>query len=176
MRWNVKKKRIYILFAIFIICFDLKYTFNKIHHINIPYLSNYQQFLGVFYTNKEYFEKIVEDCKLYNNFRFQYTSELNESEQFSSFYDNKIVDDINCLVKSAKMTDFIKNDDFCIIYQYAPIVKSDINIGVRYNYSDNTWSYYYKHDYEHCRHKNKIVYCIYDFLYNKLCTSNSFYE
>lgn len=144
------------------------YEFRLINLSNEPYLSNRQQFQDVFYANIDRFYKLVESGKYYNEINFQYNSSLSDEQVYSFFGKEEFSEHMLFLIKNTGMTNFQKTDDdrYFLIYQYAPVIFSDIYIGAQYDYQKEDWTYYYHHDYSNCRHKNKILYRFYDLLFN----------
>ena len=165
-------KRIQVIICSVIIVIALiaffEYKFRLINFSNEPYLSNKKQFQNVFDANIEMFCKLVESGKYLNNLKFQYNSSLSDDQVYSLYGNGELSESILFLIKNAGMTNFQKTDNgrYFLIYQYAPEFYSDVYIGIRYDYQMDVWTYYYNHDYNNCKHKNKIIYRFYDLLFN----------
>ena len=162
------KKRLIVSFCFILsvaVAVFMRHEFEILHISQKPYLSNRQQFTGVFYTHFDDFEKVVKDLDGGENVQFQYNTNLGEEQIWSAFKDEQTSEDIVTIVRNSGMTNIQKNSHYCLIYQYAPISGSDIQIGVGYDYTKEKWEYYYKHEYDSCYH-NKFIYRIYDCLYN----------
>ena len=136
---------------------------------NRPYLSNREQLKGVFYTNLNRFEKVMKDIDFSKDILFQYNSNLGDEQIYSIFGQSELSENILFLIKNVGMTNFqkAKDDSHLLIYQYAPIISSDIYIGVEYDYTTEKWEYYYHHNYNSCRHNNRLIYRLYDCLFNQ---------
>ena len=70
------------------------------------------------------------------------------------------------MVLNVGITNIEKYGEYITLYQYEPIAFSDIKIGMKYSISDKAWTYYYDHNYDDCCHDHKVVYRVYDFLFN----------
>lgn len=165
-------KKLLSIILIFIIAWSvILYTGRKFEEIraeNAPYLANKEQFIEVFDENQETFYNLVKPLiDLDKDIIFQYNSACDDSQFLTEIGDTEVADTVKELVVNAQMTNIIKYNDWITVYQYEPIVFSDIEIGVKYYISSGEWFYYYKHDYDNCRHKNKICYKLYDLLFNR---------
>ena len=150
----------------------IRYEFKLINLNNEPYLSNRDQFQNVFNSNIDRFYELVENGKCCNEMNFQYNLNLGDEQIYSICENEEFAEDILFLVENAGMTNFQKTNDgrYFLIYQYAPVLFSDVCIGAKYDYQKENWTYYYQHDYNNCRHKNKIIYRLYDLIYNSKST------
>lgn len=143
------------------------YEFRLIPLRNEPYLSNRQQFQHVFLAYQDQFDQVAEIGKNCSEINFRYNASLGDEQVYSAFEKEDLAENVLFLIKNAGMTNFQKTDDryFCV-YQYAPVIFSDITIGAKYDYQKKTWIYVYHHDYSTCTHNNKLVYRVYDVLFN----------
>lgn len=141
-------------------------TFEMLCRENRPYLSNRQQFMGVFYTHFDKFNKFAKDVADCNDIVFQYR-DVEQTHIVLGY--GELSEDVFSLVSNAGMTDFQKNGTYCLVYQYAPVSGSDVCIGARYDYIKEKWEFYYSHQYSSCRHY-KFIYWIYDCLFNRKTT------
>ncbi|MBE7043381.1 MAG: hypothetical protein E7399_07825 [Ruminococcaceae bacterium] len=155
-------------FLFIVVMIYIRYEFEYINLSNEPYFSNRKQFQDVFTSNIDRFYELVENGKCCNGMNFQYNMSLGDDQVYSICGNKKFAENMLFLVKNTGMTNFRKtNDDrYFLIYQYAPVFFSDVCIGAKYDYQKENWTYYYQHDYNNCRHKNKIIYRLYDLIYN----------
>lgn len=145
------------------------YVFDTIEKENKPYFSNKEQFMGVFYSNYEVFEKMaITADKMEDGVNFQYNSNYESEQVTSKFGSGDFSDLVWVAVQYCGMTNFQKVDGSFLVYQYAPIIGSDMYIGAKYSYHTSEWEYYYYHDYAACKHVHKLIYRFYDFLFNKV--------
>ena len=151
-----------------IITISVEYGFGVIKQNNSPYLSTKEQLKVLFITNKDLFEEVVLlAAQEEQDILLQYNSSLGR-EQIDKLLNKKELSDVIWnLISYCGMTNFQKDHNFFLIYQYAPIPESDIYIGVRYNYQTLNWEYYYQHDYNRCRHSNTFFYRLFDCVYNR---------
>lgn len=166
----LKKMMRLITFIIIILCFIIyaERNFIAIETKRQPYLTNKKQVIALFNETQKAFNDLVAVMANVNrNILFQYNAAQSDEQFLSEIGDTNTANIVREIVVRTQMTNFQKYNDKIIVYQYAPIVYSDIQIGVLYNISSNEWFYYYKHDYDNCRHKNKFFYILYDLLFNR---------
>lgn len=148
------------------------------HHIKLkgaqretePYLVSKNQMMELFENNRTVFQNIADGLASEQKIiQFQYNSNdgLEEVNRvFMEVYDHAdVISDITYIIDGLHMTNIVKVDDGVRIFQYKPVIYSDIFIGMMYSYDTKQWKYYYQHDYINCHH-NKFIYKIYDLLYN----------
>ena len=140
-------------------------NFKGIEEENEHLLSSKMQFKGIFYTNFELFENVAKKSKNCDNLIVHYNPNVG-FEQLDNI-NNELASEIWSLTQYCGVNEIYKFENSLIIYQYHPVSSGDIKIGARYYYENNFWEYYYEHDYKDCRHKHKLFYFLYDFLFNK---------
>ncbi len=167
----MKKLTLITIFVIIIITTAIlsRYVFLSIEMGNKPYLTNRQQFTEIFYSNISRFEQIVQAADIESDILFQYNSNFGDEQVYDKFGHGEFSDTMLFLINDLGITNFQKSkgEQYFLIYQYAPVVGSDIYIGVRFNYLKEEWEYYYYHNYAMCRHSNKYIYWIYDHIFNQ---------
>ena len=159
------KKFIIVFFTLMGLTILLHANFKGIEKENVPYFSTKMQFKGVFYSNIDLFESIAEKSKSCDKLIFHYNPSRG-IEQLDKI-NNGLSQEIWNLTQYCGINEIQKFEENIVIYQYHPVASSDIKIGARYYYETNSWEYYYEHDYRDCRHKHKLFYFLYDFLFNK---------
>ncbi|MDP4153638.1 MAG: hypothetical protein Q8865_09420 [Bacillota bacterium] len=124
--------------------------------------------MALFNQNRERFDNIGEALKGHKgNIIFQYNSNYGLKQVDAEFGDGSASDDIKFLIDKLKMTNIFKGDGSHMIYQCKPVEFSDIELGITFDYTKNKWRYYYNHNYGMCTHKNKLVYRLYDMIFNR---------
>ena len=143
------------------------YNFTQIENENQPFFSNKKQFKKIFYTKNEYFNKLAESVKKYDdNIFFHYNSSRGFEQVEEVIHDEAISECIRDIVTHCGMTNVDYMDEYLMVYHYPPIVFSDYVIGARYSYTTQEWDFYYQHDYKRCRHKHPLLYRLYDLFFN----------
>lgn len=165
------KKNIYITITIILIVIIMLLViiniFKSIEKENGEYYSKRSQIEEIFYGNTDKLKKLADE--LYpgeNIISFQYNSNFNNDQIYSQFGYGEASEIILFLIDKYKFTNIDTGYGYLTVYQYPPIIYSDICIGVQYDYNKKQWKYYYQHDYKHCRHCYKKIYRLYDWMYN----------
>ena len=156
-----------LIAAITIIMSYFKWQFKKIEISKSPYISNKKQFMEIFNQNNDLFNKfveIIENTGVDKDIIYQYNSSTNSMD--IGINNDEIQNIVSEMVINVGITNIEKYGEYITLYQYEPIAFSDIKIGMKYSISDKAWTYYYDHNYDDCCHDHKVVYRVYDFLFN----------
>lgn len=165
----------FVICIIFVIIFIssgvfLNGEFNQIREENEPYLSQKSQMIQLFNDHKDTFQKIADGLQNEKLLNYQYNSNYKIEGIYNVFTQvykhNDIISDIIFAIDKLGMTNIDKIGDVLCIYQYKPIIYSDVFIGMKYAYRENQWKFYYHHEFSSCTHKNKVIYKLYDIFYN----------
>ena len=141
--------------------------FTFIEHKNIPYLSNKEQFKGVFYSNINVFKDAADGIAVRGEqFNFQYNPNYGKEQMTAIFGDGTLSNSIWTLIKHCGITNIDCTNNSIRMYQYAPIAFNDICLGVNYDAESMRWTYYYQHNYDRCNHQWALLYRMYDMLFN----------
>ena len=164
------KSKVYLTISIIVtitLITIVYFCFVSIEKENIPYFSNKEKFMDVFNKNSDLFESLVKQAEqIDGNILFQYNSTLGKEQILNEFGENDFSETVCKIINECGITNIQKYSDSMLIYQYAPIVASDVKIGIKYDYSTSKWSFYYHHDYDNCRHKYPMFYRVYDSFFN----------
>lgn len=162
-----------IILLLLIIGLYAVYVFHKIESTNEPYMSKVEQVEEFFEKNEHMLLNIANAFQGYDYKDVYIDSTKGKEQLFLKFEEmekteqEELVDQIWSLCENSWINLCRKQNGELFIGQDYPIYDSNcICIGVAYNYESKSWAMRYVHGYERCNHKHKIIYRLYDFIFN----------
>ncbi len=167
------KKVFVICIILFVIGVYSVFVFHKIESTNTPYMSKLEQAEEFFAKNESTLLNIANAFQGYDYKEVYIDSTkgkeqlLLKLEEMEKTEQEELADQIWNLHQNSWINLCRKSEDGLFIGQIYPIYGSDcVCIGVTYDYETNSWAMRYAHGYERCNHKHKIIYRLYDFIFN----------